>query len=174
MGIAIDLTGQRFGRLMVTGRDTNKTEGGSVWWKCRCDCGRVKTTIGQSLRKGATRSCGCLHAEHLLTKPRLSHGRTNTAEYRAWTDMKTRCFNQKNRCWNLYGGRGITVCAEWLNDFPAFFAHVGCKPTPEHTLDRIDGQRNYEPGNVRWATLSEQNKNRRPFRVGKPRESASA
>lgn len=97
----------------------------------------------------------------MLTK----HGRTDSAEYRAWTDIKTRCYNRKYKDWPHWGGRGITVCDEWLNDFAAFFAEVGPRPTGgRYSIDRRDNSRGYEPGNVRWATDSEQNRNRRDWR----------
>lgn len=88
-----------------------------------------------------------------------------TPEYWAWCSMKARCFNANNKKYPLYGGRGISVCAEWRNDFLSFFAHVGKRPSNKHSLDRIDGNRGYEPGNVRWATAIEQNRNRKNARV---------
>lgn len=90
----------------------------------------------------------------------LIHGMRYTPEYRTWTHMKVRCYNKNYESFSNYGGRGIKVCDEWLNDFVAFFNHVGKKPSPQHTLDRIDNDGNYEPGNVRWATKSEQQMNR--------------
>lgn len=90
-----------------------------------------------------------------------THGMRNTPEYRVWVAMKQRCTNQNLKGWHRYGGRGIKVYAEWLNDFPAFFAYVGKKPSPKHSLDRFpNNDGNYEPGNVRWATSKEQQNNR--------------
>jgi hypothetical protein len=89
----------------------------------------------------------------------LTHGATGTPEYRIWKSIKDRCRNPKNPAWKNYGGRGITVCPEWAASFEAFLAHVGVRPNPVMTLDRIDNERGYEPGNVRWATRAVQRSN---------------
>ena len=110
-----------------------------------------------------------------MAKPHLSgpvngqykHGRKHTTEYASWAHMVQRCTNPKNRAWKNYGGRGIEICTEWREDFRAFFAHIGPKPAPDLSIERIDNNRGYEPGNVKWATASEQAKNRRPFKIGK-------
>jgi hypothetical protein len=94
----------------------------------------------------------------------ITHGETrggNTPEYKAWIDMRTRCYRANHVDFPNYGARGIRVCARWRRDFPAFLADVGRKPSPRHSLDRIDNNRHYEPGNIRWATVREQNRNRR-------------
>lgn len=85
-----------------------------------------------------------------------THGLAKTPTYNAWIAAKNRCFNEKNKRYHRYGGRGITMCREWVHDFPAFYAHVGTRPHSKLTLDRIDNDGNYEPGNVRWATRSQQ------------------
>jgi hypothetical protein len=157
---AIDLTGRRFGRLVVLGRD-GAIRGGHAAWRCRCDCGQVRVIVGRYLRDGAVHSCGCYRRER-IARVNFRHGMRNTPEYHAWHSMKDRCTNPRHRAWRNYGGRGITVCLEWLASFEAFIAHVGSRPSPDHSLDRIDNNGGYGPGNVRWATLSQQMRNRRP------------
>lgn len=156
----IDLTGRRFGRLVVLGPDGTNHHG-SARWRCRCDCGQCRVVVGRYLREGSVRSCGCYRRER-ITRMNLRHGMWNTPEYRAWRSMKDRCTNTRHRAWPNYGGRGITVCPEWLASFEAFMAHVGPRPSPGHSLDRIDNDGDYRSGNVRWALLSQQARNRRP------------
>jgi hypothetical protein len=110
------------------------------------------------------------HGDPLTRKN--GHGRTDTAEWQAWSNMRQRCNNPDNPKWPLYGGRGIQVCAEWQDDFPAFLAHVGPRPGPSYSIDRIDNERGYEPGNVRWATRSQQVRNSRPRQPRRRRANA--
>jgi hypothetical protein len=164
----INLIGQRFGRLVVLARDyTSRSH--RIYWRCQCDCGTVRTFAGQELRRGQAKSCNCLRIEQLVARMR-SHGEAaratykRTPEYRAWQEMRRRCSAEHRRGYDNYGGRGIRVCAEWDASFETFLAHVGRRPSPHHSLDRINNDGHYEPGNVRWATPREQRANQRPHR----------
>lgn len=154
----IDLTGQRFGSIAVIGEDTcgqGKDKEKRVRWICQCDCGKVWSVRGSNLRQGNTRSCGCLN-----NKQKLKHGLINTPEYYTWKSMIQRCTNPKARAYNHYGGRGITVCDSWMV-FENFYKDMGVRPSEQHTLDRIDNSKGYEPGNCRWATRLQQSRNTR-------------
>lgn len=157
--------GEKFTRWLVV--SVASLPGERRKFLCRCDCGKEKIVDGPSLRIGASRSCGCLIGETAKTK-RLKHGdnrgKKPVPEYVAWTSMKNRCTNPKCQRYEIYGGRGIKVCAKWMESYEAFLADVGRRPGPEYSLDRfpdVDGD--YEPGNVRWATRSQQSLNRRPY-----------
>jgi hypothetical protein len=153
-----DLTGQSYGRWTVVSYAGNKG------WVCRCECGTEKRVNADNLKAGKTRSCGCLAIE-LSRATFMKHGNAKTRhvtpEYRAWQGMKDRCLNPRNIAYDRYGGRGIAIFNGWLNDFPAFHAHVGDRPGEGYSLDRIKVNDGYVPGNVRWATGAEQNRNRR-------------
>ena len=126
-----------------------------VWWLCRCDCGTERRVRQYLLLNGGSTGCGC-------TK-NVTHGMSKSAEYRIWHGMLNRCYRPKHIEYARYGGRGIRVCDEWRapHGFPAFLAHVGPRPSPGHSIDRINVDGNYEPGNVRWASVTEQASNRR-------------
>lgn len=159
----IDMTGQKFGRLTVIA-EGGKTKSRNTMWVCRCDCGNITSPInGAFLRDGHTTSCGCLKREKTVSRS-TTHGKRNTRIYRIWHDMKTRCHYPKNINFPDYGGRGISVCDEWRSSFVAFYDYVSQLPhfgASGYTLDRINNNGNYEPGNVRWATSVEQRHNRR-------------
>lgn len=167
----INLTGRRFERLVVMGAVGSRacSKGKSVMmWLCECDCGSAATIPGHSLRSGNTRSCGCLSSE-LLSNRSTKHGHGPRSgrkpEYRAWLEIKRRCYNENSKSFQNYGGRGIRIADEWLWDFDAFLEHVGPRPSKEWSLDRIDNSKGYAPGNIRWATRTTQNNNSRHNRL---------
>ena len=155
-----DLTGQRFGRLVVTNRAS--LPGRHVHWKCICDCGALTEVEASALSGGATKSCGCLRDE-LTRKRSITHGhsvnRTCSREYRAWSHAKSRCECPTDPKFPIYGGRGIRMCHEWAASFQAFYNYMGPAPIG-HTIDRINPNDDYAPGNVRWANSHQQARTR--------------
>ena len=171
-----ELTNRRFNRLVAVSLLPREEWGGSkAKWNCQCDCGTTVVVFAQSLTRDGSQSCGCLRREMLSVSKSgnqnsLKHGHTTwhsqSPEYRAWAKMKDRCKNPTNPEWKNYGGRGITVCERWRESFENFLADMGLRPSSELSLDRIDNDGNYEAGNCRWATKSEQTYNRRRRATG--------
>lgn len=154
--------GQTFGSLTVEGntRPVEKRTRGvkqERLWVCRCACGNRIVARASNVKNGTTESCGCSR--------RRGHGMARTPEHKAWVAIKQRCFNPNASNHKNYGARGITMCDEWLNDFAAFYLNVGPRPSARHSIERINNNGNYEPGNVRWATAKEQMRNRRNSRL---------
>lgn len=147
--------GDRFGSLSVSGEMARIN--GKWRVDCTCDCGGSTNVSTGNLRAGLVASCGCKSSR--LTKS--THNKSRTPEYNAWLSMKARCLRGSHPYYPYYGGRGITVCQEWIDSFQVFFEHVGERPSKDHSLDRIDNDMGYVAGNVRWATKSEQQWNRR-------------
>lgn len=160
----VDLMGQRFGRLLIVGRGPNTKTGGAQW-VCQCDCGETRINARANLIKGRARSCGCLRRETSrevgLRRRTHGHAIAETAEYKAWRSSIDRCTNPNIVGWKNYGGRGIAVCERWRYSFEAFLEDMGLKPSPRHSLDRIDTNGNYEPSNCRWADWTTQSNNKR-------------
>jgi hypothetical protein len=161
---AIDVTGQRFGRLVVVSRANVRK--GYAAWNCVCDCGANVVASGSNLRNGQTRSCGCLRRETTASRS-LTHGHSvgyaYTGTYSSWCNIKARCLNPQHKNYARYGGRGITVCERWRDSFQSFLEDMGEKPAGAW-VERVDNERGYEPGNCVWATPREQNNNRRDSR----------
>ena len=159
----IDLTGRRFGKLIVISETTNRSGSGNLLWLCKCDCGCTKAVISASLRSGATTSCGC-YGNEMLAKYRTKHGKCPRSgripEYQIWDAMIQRCTNPNQSQYHDYGGRGIKVCERWMR-FEVFLEDMGYRPSKNHTLDRIDNDGDYEFANCKWRTRDKQSRNRR-------------
>lgn len=154
-----DFTGERFGRLTV------ESHVGRGRWRCRCDCGGVHVgAFSAHLRNGLIKSCGCLAREMAAAK-NYRHGGCKSPEYAIWATARARCRNPNNQHYKDYGGRGIQMCEEWAGDFAAFIRDVGPRPSALHSIDRIDNNGNYQPGNVRWAAPIAQANNKRCSRL---------
>lgn len=163
---AKDITGQTFGKLTTLG-PIGKSPDNHILWLCQCECGQTTVAYSHSLRCGNTRSCGCLVAD-FNKRVRTTHGMADTAIYSIWRNIVERCTNPKNRAYHDYGGRGINIHNEWRQDVHVFHDYVSRLPdydTKGYSIDRIDNNGNYEPGNVRWATRIEQNRNTRTNRL---------
>ncbi len=154
----VDLTGVRFGRLVVISfagmiRNSIST------WRCACDCGGIKITEGSRLKRGRVESCGCL-AKELTSIRAKKHGMYGTSEYQCWINMNSRCHNPNHYSYARYGGVGISVCSRWRKSFDCFLSDMGMKTSKNHSIDRINGRGNYEPSNCRWATWKQQGENK--------------
>lgn len=157
-----DLTGTRFGRLVVLQR--HEPSGRYTKWTCKCDCGNLKTVHASSLKNGDTKSCGCLFREETSKrfsnrKDRITHGMSRSPEYRVWASMIDRCKNLRGKRYANYGGRGISVCDRWMI-FENFITDMGERPDVGYSIERKNNDGNYEPSNCRWATRKEQDYNK--------------
>jgi hypothetical protein len=160
------LIGFKFGRLTVISRDDN-TKSGKAKWICRCDCGRLKnkSVTSSDLKSGKVKSCGCIYCESNKERNK-THGKTHTRLYNIWCSMKARCNVPNSSAYKDYGGRGITICREWQNDFQAFYDWAIANGYAENlSIDRIDADGNYEPSNCRWTSMKKQENNRRNNRI---------
>lgn len=172
---AIDLTGQKYGKLTVVKRLKSKPYpcgGSSTVYLCKCECGNEITALAGNLKRGHTTSCGCVQSE-ARKKVHTKHGASNHRLYNTWTNMKQRCYNPNSRDYKNYGERGISICEEWKNDFQAFYSWAMANGYKDNlTIDRIDVNGNYEPSNCRWVTMLVQRHNRRDaeFEAGKELE----
>jgi hypothetical protein len=167
MAIKLNMEGLQFARWTVIERGENDSEG-RVRWICKCVCGNTGLVLGKLLRNSHSRSCGCL-LKDWLSATYTTHGHSKGAkghtkrssEYNIWADIKQRCRNKDDKGYPNYGGRGIKMCDEWYNSFELFLKDVGVRPSPEHSLDRINNDGDYEPSNCRWATRDVQSRNKR-------------
>lgn len=167
MPVVVNLTGRKFGRLSVVKKSRFYNRKGTMW-ECICDCGVEIITITDRLTTGHTQSCGCLHNER-KTNAAIRHGHTRKGhihqDYHIWIGMKTRCLNKNSRLYKNYGGRGIKICERWLESngigFINFIADMGPRPSLSYSLERVNNNGGYNPGNCKWATNSEQANNKR-------------
>lgn len=163
----IDLKGQNFGRWHV--EELASIIASRACWRAKCECGTVRVISGKSLRRGHSKSCGCLKRENIV-KRLTTHGLSHTRDHIVWMSMKDRCYNQNGEHYKNYGGRGITVCDRWLygtkemHALTCFVTDMGPRPTSKHTLERVDNDKGYGPDNCKWATRHEQRCNTRSNR----------
>lgn len=159
---ALDLTGRKFCRLTPIKLSQEKSDGHHAFWECQCDCGNTIIVRKDSLLSGHTKSCGCLQNERFMDDYEETQGMKNTKLYKCWSGIKQRCLNPNDSNYQNYGGRGITICDEWRNNFTAFYKWaISHGYADDLSIDRIDVNGNYEPSNCRWADKETQDYNKR-------------
>lgn len=154
--------GDKFNRLTVV--NIFKNTGSGTFVECLCDCGNSITRMFAMIRNGSIKSCGCLNTESrrkTCKQNATTHGLGKPPEYKVWAAMKQRCNNPNSPSYKNYGGRGITLCEAWNYDFAAFYYDMGPRPTPSHSIERINNDLGYSKENCEWATLDKQSKNKR-------------
>jgi hypothetical protein len=158
----LDITGEKFGRLTALRRLGSKS--GQSRWECECECGTIKSYALYQIKSGKTQSCGCLQKELTIARSTI-HGHSKREEmtdtYNIWCGIKARCFNENEPAYKNYGARGITMCDRWNDSYESFLEDMGERPSKKHSIDRIDNEKGYEPGNCKWATRAEQARNNR-------------
>lgn len=158
--MTLDLKNKRFGKLVAI-EPCGKSKNGAILWRCLCDCGNETVVTSSNLNSGSTMSCGCLYHDG-TNKKSYKHGLSNDRIHRIWRGMKGRCGNPNCKSFKNYGGRGITVCNEWKNDFANFYNwSMENGYSDDKSIDRIDVNGNYEPSNCRWTDIDTQSNNRR-------------
>ena len=171
MAISQAPVGSKFANLTVVGL-ADPAKNRFARWVCKCDCGIEKTFYASNVKRGLSKSCGCMKAE-AIRKARTTHGHSRNSDsppsptYTTWSSMMTRCYNKNSNAYSYYGGRGITVCDTWKN-FEGFLADMGTKPVKGMSIERLDTNGNYEPNNCVWANHTQQARNTRHTKLNAP------